>query len=338
MKILIAFVFLFFSTALVAQVRSENISLPTLKGLDDEWKANTFNIPAMEANLQKRASLSLPVDSLLDVYVSRLPADSLVSVRVLQFIASQSPSLFSNANWRLKLHRDLFLKIWYNWPKERRVQINNNIIYKSMQEAIKQRSEMKAREVATYSSGTYPEYAGVHTKLKAYDQQMLEYYVGVNDPIYLSKAVSYYDKYYYTLALSEIGEVDVGDVTFAQTAPKEDTIWDRKNKGRFTIRKKVANTPRSAFYSTEISYLATLIYTSTNDKVYLSRALNMAAKAKELYETASTLDTYAKILYKLGNKADAIAWEEKAINFNKARKLSTESYERALIKMKTDMF
>ena len=47
------------------------------------------------------------------------------------------------------------------------------------------------------------------------------------------------------------------------------------------------------------------------------------------------MDTYANLLYKKGQKDDAIAWEEKALVAAKASKADTSHYEEAIKKMKS---
>ncbi len=46
------------------------------------------------------------------------------------------------------------------------------------------------------------------------------------------------------------------------------------------------------------------------------------------------LDTYAHILYKLGRKDDAVAWQAKAVEAQKATGMAHASFENKLKKMK----
>jgi len=56
-------------------------------------------------------------------------------------------------------------------------------------------------------------------------------------------------------------------------------------------------------------------------------------KGAEFYESPEDLDTYARLLYKTGNKEEGIEQEKKAIDLQKKRKFSAIEYERVLKRM-----
>src|ERR1044071_3191899 len=91
--------------------------LVTFRELNEEWNNNPDNIAAMEKNLSKRLSVGLPTDSLLEVYIQRLPEDSLQSKRVIRFIANLAPSYFSPAYRAMYKNSLLFRESWSEMPE-----------------------------------------------------------------------------------------------------------------------------------------------------------------------------------------------------------------------------
>jgi thioredoxin-related protein len=61
-----------------------------------------------------------------------------------------------------------------------------------------------------------------------------------------------------------------------------------------------------------------LIFFHSNDSLILKKAIGWmdAILKAEAFQSAESIDTYANLLYKSGNVADAISWEEKAIKIN----------------------
>ena len=106
-----------------------------LKQLDQIWNSEQ-SLDAMEMNLSRRNELKLPLDSLLDVYASLLPEDSLRSFRTLQFISRMAPKINSKAYTNLHKDGDFFNQAWYRMSLAERIDINNRIIHKTMKEAV----------------------------------------------------------------------------------------------------------------------------------------------------------------------------------------------------------
>jgi hypothetical protein len=304
----------------------------TLRELNEEWNNNPKDVAAMEANLNKRTNLGLPTDSLLEIYIKRLPEDSLTSVRVLNFIAQQAPSIFSKAHIILHKDRDLFLQAWYAMPLPTRININNRITYKSMQKAIAEKSRSMASSVAGFTAGTYN--TDPVQGPKAYDKQMLDYYVGIKDTsAYLKQAELYFDKYYMTVPVDKIKEQDSLRIKQMLAKAPADTIKDTGNPAKFTIRKGVSFAPQTQFFTSELNRGAWLLYTSASNENYLKKALAWAKRSLDFYESPEAMDTYARILYKTGNSPEAIKWQKRAIEIYKERKFPAKEFEQILAKM-----
>ena len=304
----------------------------TLRELNEEWNNNPNDVAAMEANVNKRTTLGLPTDSLLETYIKRLPTDSLTSVRVLNFIAQQAPSIFSKAHEVLHKDQDLFLQAWYAMPLPTRININNRITYKSMQKAIQQKNKSMANATAYFTAGTYK--TDPVQGPKAYEKQMLEYYVGIKDTsAYLKQAELYFDKYFMTVPAEKIKEQDSLRIKQMLAKAPADTIKDPGNPAKFTIRKGVNFAPQTQFFTGELNHGAWLLYTSASNENYLKKALTWAKRSLDFYESPEAMDTYARILYKTGNSGEAIKWQKRAIEIYKERKFPAKEFEMVLAKM-----
>lgn len=74
----------------------------------------------------------------------------------------------------------------------------------------------------------------------------------------------------------------------------------------------------------ELNEIAWSVFENIDDKFLVERALFWSKQAAEKTENPAFMDTYANLTYKLGNKEEAIAIEEKAIN-----KLTDEAEKKA---------
>jgi len=71
-----------------------------------------------------------------------------------------------------------------------------------------------------------------------------------------------------------------------------------------------------------------------NDPAHINKALQWSKRANEFYETSEAIDTYARLLYKTGNKTEAIIWEQKAIMLQKKRGFPVAELEAILANIK----
>jgi tetratricopeptide (TPR) repeat protein len=69
----------------------------------------------------------------------------------------------------------------------------------------------------------------------------------------------------------------------------------------------------------------------------LQKALGWMRQAVEVYESPEAIDTYARLLYKTGEKDQAIEWQQKAIKISNVRGQNTKKYEDALSRMKAGL-
>lgn len=160
----------------------------------------------LEQIIAERTFEGLPADSLLELYVEALPQDSLGSQRVLTFIALQSPVLNSGANQLLRQDPILFNDVWTSLPVQQRVSINNAVINKTRDKAIKDADQEEATLAATYAANTN---GNATAKLRAFQGVMLDFFYGVGDTLkFLDMAKTYYDRFLMPFAADSLRHQD----------------------------------------------------------------------------------------------------------------------------------
>jgi tetratricopeptide (TPR) repeat protein len=305
----------------------------SLKELDNLWASTTNDFALMEMNLKRRTELSLPMDSLLEVYVSRLPADSLVSVRTLQFIAKQAPLLTSNASKQLRKDTSLFKEAWYSMSLQERVGINNRIVSKTKKLAIATKNITIALKAANFARSVQenPSSGGK----KVFDFHMLGYYRGIKDKEnLLVNAVAYCDNYYMKATVQQVRMMDSMYKRKLFEKAVADTV--RKGSGNMTIRKTamVSLSPIAQDYCNALGHCAEEIYNYSDDVELLKKAQVYAEKAVLIYENPDAINVYAKILYANKQVEEAMKWEQKAIDILQQRQYTGNRFIKVLQKMK----
>ena len=284
----------------------------------------------MEVLLAKKRSLNLPTDELLEEYVALLPADSLQSIRTLHFIANMAPLVGSKAGHALRQNQMLFNQAWYKMDNNTRVSINNRIIFRSMENAIKNKNEQYAKAVASFAQGTHT--ANPLGGMKAYDKNMLRYYDETGDSnTFFKKAIAYYERYYMTINADSIKRMDSVNRQRLFATAKKDTLQTGTS---MRVSASVPFSPTTQFYANELQAGASYFYKKTSNSYLLSVATEWSAKALTFYESPEILDTYARLLYKQGEKDKAIAIEMNAIKLKQQRGFPVKELETILEKMK----
>ena len=89
------------------------------------------------------------------------------------------------------------------------------------------------------------------------------------------------------------------------------------------------------FSPEELNAYAWTIFSRCEDVKCIDQALQWSKKSVDLTSNHMFMDTYANLLYKKGQKQEAIEWEEKALVAAKADKADLAPYEESLQKMKS---
>lgn len=302
-----------------------------LAELDAEWNRNPQDFIAMEKNLERRRALSLPTDSLLDVYITRLPIDSLSSPRVLNVIQRNAPPLFSKADAVMRKDIKLFNQVWYTMDLPTRISINRRIGRVSLKRAIEDRNRSEAFQVAKFTASTHENNPAAAEKAIFYT--MIKYFKEVKDTVESLRLTVYYlNRYYLSQSLDSLKKKDsiyrkrVVDSIISKGVDTSDYMSQVMYKKSFDVLKQ-------GFAGT-LNDGAWYIYITSKQSYYLRQALEFAKRSVELYESADALDTYARLLYITGKTIEGVEQQQRAITLLRQQKYNTKDFEEALSKMK----
>jgi thioredoxin-related protein len=78
----------------------------------------------------------------------------------------------------------------------------------------------------------------------------------------------------------------------------------------------------------ELNNFAWTVFENYTDVKFLEEALVWSRSSLKDKEDPMFMDTYANLLYKIGKKEDAVAWEQKAINLSTDKKVYQESLDK----------
>lgn len=311
---------------LALEKAGESLKINELEAL---YKKGNKSPGLLETLLLKKRSLNLATDDLLDEYVTSLPADSLTSTRTLQFIAQMAPAINSKADKALRQDRMAFNKAWYAMNQPLRININNRIIYKSLTNAITTKNERYAKQVAHFARSTH---SGSPSGIKAYDQNMLQFYEEIGDTAaYFQKAIAYYEHYFSMAHADSIKRVDSANRRRLMQNAKKDTI---RHNNKVIIRSSFAYSPLAQHAMKELNNGAWNFYKMTKSPSLLSMAMQWAAKALNYHESPEVLHTYACLSYKLEQKQQALSALSKGIALKEKEGYSAKEWNLLLDKMK----
>ncbi|MES2004579.1 MAG: hypothetical protein V4450_08660 [Bacteroidota bacterium] len=270
-------------------------------------------------------------DLLTEEMLNLAPKDSALSLSFLQFLAEQAPVYDSKVYVFMHSNNQNFNDAWYLMPLSKRASINGKMTAKSKKKAISEKNAVYAERVASLAAGTYSDRVQAR---RNHDYTMLDYYKGVKDTSsFLLGSVKYYDQYLMNISVDSVKRVDSirRAELLANTVPSNITT----PSGKTIFGTSIQYAPTTQYYTRELNNGAWTLYTSTHDPFYMQKALGWIKRANEFYEDPGALDTYARLLYRTGDKTEAIRWQEKAIEITKSRRMPSGSFDEILSKMKT---
>ncbi len=317
-----------------------------LRFYEEEFTRGNRAPEFLEAYILKRKSNSLNVQDLLETYVDVFPADSLTNFRIAKFIYLQGPTLDNRAYkaMRAAASQRLIDSIYRSMPVSQAVAMNSWIINASLQKAIEKKDILLMHQTAGFARGTY----GNDTKRgqDAYIQNFLKYYYAVKDAQnYIHFASLYYDERNMRISVDSLKRIDqqAGQTQIKMRNEGKVSSAGLGNPGRETV----AFAPPSQRYHIELNQAAMNYWELATQIHDLEKALTWSKRAMELYEELNKdhpipmskgnpyyMDTYARLLYKLSRREEAIEWQTKAIDAQKITGKSTRTFEETLEKIK----
>lgn len=311
-----------------------------LEAFEKEYNAGARSSSFMRAYITRQLELGKPADKLLDEYAGALALDSLQNFQLIKFIYQSGPTLDSRIYKVIQAvtPRKIIDSLYKTIPYPEAVAINNAIIGNSFQKAVQTKNQDLAYQTAHFTQGSFmPNYTLGQI---AFQRSMLRYSLAVRDTISYMQQVSQFLNYTHMLmSVDSLKRMDADHI-------KRFTIADDSVRKSMML-KTMQYAPPSQYFHMEMNEHAWHFYEMSDKKGELEKALMWSKRSLEWFDelTKGTnhpmalgnpayLDTYAHLLYKLGQKEEAIQWQSKAVEAGKAAKQRSPEIEEALVKMK----
>lgn len=263
----------------------------------------------LEEWIWARTALNLKSDSLLHIYARNLSKDTRNSTMAFTFIAKQAPLVASLPDQILRSHSQ-FDSLWYTLPSADRVKINHRIISKSMQKAIDEKDQEYALKVANFAWAIYgKDRVGAANN---YYFQWVKFFEGTkNMPQYMIFAAYYYDSITSKNSVAQVLRNDsIQKIESFKNAKMQSTPTS-KTETKMVKSSKFTSTTQ--YYTNFLNHAAWFVYSNSDNKQYLKKALEWASLANQYFQNFEAIDTEARILYKLGDKEAAVRLMETAV-------------------------
>ena len=281
----------------------------------------------LEKYIQALKDLDKDADAVVETYVGQMTIDSLKTPRIITFVIEQGLPLSAPARKAIySLNPDrLTDSLWCLMPLSKRISINNKTISKTFAEAVKKRNRPLIYELNNFTRNTYkPDYQkGNYVS----ELQLINFFKAIRDTTsYFRTANRFADN----LVSTKLDTLKAWD-----NREREKAFSSGDREKRFTVP--------SGNYATELNNLSWNYYQITNNPMHLEKALKWTEHAilihKEVVKSnagqnAGFFDTYAHLLYKLQRYDEAIEWQTKAVDAQKAANMKSTAFEEEREKMK----
>ena len=285
--------------------------------------------------IKKIQSLNLePAVQLTDELILKVPEDSAKSISFLQYLMRTAPVISSETEKYVNKDRDTYNMAWYRMDLPERIRINNRIIGKSIDKAIREKDQQLAYRTSSYAQMTNQ--PNIEEGQKAYYKNLLRYFKEVKDTAnYLRNASNYYDRIYQTVQVSAIKAKDSLNTEQQLSEMRKRFNLNLPPTDGTTVKQVVSVRPgiQAQLYANTMNEGAWNIYQMSKEERYLNKALSWAKRSVEFYELAENMDTYARLLYITGNRKEAIFWMEKAIQKQEIMQLNSNEQKKILENM-----
>lgn len=305
-----------------------------IETFEKAYESGSRNLALLSQLIDFRENLGRETGPLLDDYVRSLPKDSLQSIFQLQKIVRYAPELRTYADSMIRSNGDRFNEAWYRMDMQTRVNINNRIIAKTRKKAVDEKNKNLAYSVAAFAAGVNRGNSQETTRV--YNYNMMEFGRQTQDTAtYFIHAVRLYDSYYMKISPDSIKRMDsINKQQAFSPPPLLPNSTNSENSGLIGVQRTTSFTPRAQFFANDLNHGAFTMYMMNPPEKYISSALKWSARSLEFNESPASLDTYARLLYKNGQRDSAIYYQEKAVALEKQRGYKATTFEVALKKMK----
>lgn len=296
-----------------------------------EWEkqyAEKKNDPAFMLDyINKCSKLGKPTALLFDEYLALIPNDQRASDKIIEIYQKESRNITINslAYKNLQDNAPLFFPKMGGYS----YMLMSSAVDNSFREACKSKNEQLLQQVVD-ANEKLPKTP--QSKLK--EEFYMNYYDKTNDlEKYISNATLYCNGSLMTVSSDSIAKTDKKTSQLFETTQKNALIG-KVDSAQLAHLSDVMSHPSRDRYSQALNDVAWGFFVKVTDKKALENALGWSKRSLEIYpDNHMYLDTYANLLYKLGQKDKAIIKETEALNIAKKANSDTKFYEKALSKM-----
>lgn len=295
--------------------------------LENAYRNGDRTASFLEKYIQILQDLDKDADAVVEVYVGQLTIDSLKTPRIIKFVMEQGLAVNAPARkaiYSLNTTR-LTDSLWCLMPLSKRIAVNNKTISKTFAEAVKTRNRPLIYELNNFTRNIYkPDYQkGNYVS----ELQLINFFKAIRDTNSYFRTANRFADNIVLIKLDSLKSWDVRE--------RERVFTSGDREKRFTVP--------SGNYATELNNLAWNYYQTTDNAYHLEKALKWTEHAmlidKEVLnsrngQNVGFLDTYAHVLYKLKRYDEAIEWQTKAIDAQKAANMKSTAFEEEREKMK----
>ncbi|WP_064197989.1 MULTISPECIES: thioredoxin family protein [Emticicia] len=310
-----------------------NAKDPVRRDLEAKYKSGNRDKDFLKKYIEYKISVEHEVESITEEYINLHTIGELSTIENVKLLINTASPIDSKIRKVLyavlpeKMTDSLFRILPFN----QRVIINSKISGATFRKAATEKNSTLAGRLATFVSNGH----GKDWEKGSffYQTTILRFYKEVKDTLkFLSTAETFAN---YTLMTSSL-----------DTLLKRDSIARSKYLASTKKDTLISESYNSFYqkYADELNDIAYRYFEYSNDLNKLNKALKWAKRALEINEVLSMdasrkknpymMDTYAQLLFKLGQKEDAIKWQTDVIETAKLWKADTTKFEETLEKMK----
>lgn len=297
---------------------------------EKEYQVKKKDSAFLLAYMNKCSKLGKPITQLFDEYLALLPNDQRASKEIIEIYQKESPNLKINtlAFANLQDNKTLFFPKLGGYVYLMMFAAIDN----SFHEACKSKNEQLLLQVIE-SNEKLPK----NPQRKIKEELYMNYYKQTNElDKYISNASIYCNASLMTITSDSIAKIDKKVLELFET--QRNALKGKIDSTQLAqLANGMAHTARDN-YSQALNSVAWDFFERVTDIKALENALRWSKRSLEIYPNNHFfIDTYANLLYKLGQKEDAIRNEIEALNLAKITKSDTKGYESTLLKMKSGL-
>lgn len=290
------------------------------------------NDPAFLLNyMNKLSKLGKSTTQLFDEYLSLLSKDQRVSDKIIEIYHKESHNISINslAFKNLQDNATLFLPKLGGYVYI----MMSSVIDNSFCEACNSKNEELLQQVVD-ANEKLPK--TLLTKQK--EEFYMNYYKKTNDiDKYITNATIYCDTSLMIMSSDSIAKSDKKMLELFEKTQRNALIGKIDSIHLVQLTNNMAHVARNK-YSEALNSVAWNFFEKVTNTKSLENALRWSKHSLDIYpDNHMFLDTYANLLYKLGQKGEAIVKEREALNLAKSTKSDTKGYEVTLQKMKSGL-